>query len=150
MAAGRATAFAASGGQYEHSVRQSMALLNVFPGLTATSTPLAVTVKSAKIPENAVVVSVAVDSGPVTKGRRVTAANVIRSYNIQGPGMAEAVKKTWAGKMLHTTFSAGELGSDAIPVQGVWRLSMTGNNAGTASATTTHQVVRLIFTYRVP
>lgn len=140
---------AATKDEHVRRVDQTMSLINVFPGLTATSTPISIDIDASDIPDDAVVERVSVVTGRVGKGSRVTALNAITSYNIQGPGMPAFVRKGWAGKTLPTTFSAGELGGP-VPVKGVWRLSMTGNNVGRSPATTTHQVSRLKIVYRVP
>ncbi|MCD8139572.1 MAG: hypothetical protein LUE17_07320 [Planctomycetaceae bacterium] len=134
---------------YTQRVDQGMALVNVFPGLTETSTPLSITVRARGIPDNAVVESVEIVTGRVAKDRRATGVNAISSYNLQAPGAKRPVKKRWGGTTLNTTFTADELGDD-IPVKGIWRLSMTGNNVGRTGATTNHTIEEIIITYRVP
>lgn len=140
--------YAASFGEFEQRVNKGMGLIGVFPGLTRTSTPLSVRVRSGSIPDGAVVESVSVVTGTITNDKRANAVNVISSYNIQGPEMNGYVSTRWAGKGRPTTFSAAELGDGDIPVEGTWRISMTGNNAGIARATTSHTVRSLRFRYR--
>ncbi|MCD8351194.1 MAG: hypothetical protein LUC93_11350 [Planctomycetaceae bacterium] len=140
------TAFAAT---YSQRVDKGMALINVFPGLTETSTPLSITIRARSIPDNAVVEKVEIVTGRIQKDRRATGVNAITSYNLQAPGAKRPIKKRWGGANLDTTFTADELGDD-IPVKGTWRLSMTGNNVGRTGATTNHTIEEIIITYSVP
>lgn len=141
---------AAPAGEFSRKVGEGMILVNVFPGLTLTSTPISITVKNGNIPDGAVVESVSVETGKITDGPRPRAMNVISSYNLQGPGMAAPARKKWAGKGRDTGYRAAELGPEPVPVKGLWRLSMTGNNVGTVPATTSHQIKSLTFRYRTP
>ncbi len=146
LAGAAPTALAAT---YSQRVDQGMALINVFPGLTETSTPLSITIRSRNIPDNAVVEKVEIVTGRIVKDRRATGVNAITSYNLQASGAQRPVKKRWGGANLGTTFTADELGDD-IPVKGTWRLSMTGNNVGRSGATTNHTIEEIVITYRVP
>lgn len=133
---------------HEQRVGKGMSLISVFPGKTVTSAPLSIRVDASGIPDNAVVERVSVVTGTVAKGNRATGVNVVASYNIKGPSMAAYVPQRWAGQGRTTTFDAGELGRDDIPVKGTWLLTMTGNNVGNVRATTTHTVRLVKIDYR--